>query len=55
MLQQKLKIGFQRASRLMDMLKEAGVVDENKGSSQKWSLKGWYATEEAKRKFKLNI
>jgi len=54
MLQQKLKIGFQRASRLMDMLKETGVVKKDKDNSPKWILKGWYATEKAKRKFGSN-
>jgi S-DNA-T family DNA segregation ATPase FtsK/SpoIIIE len=40
MLQRRLRIGYTRASRIMDMLEEAGVVGPHTGSKAREVLVG---------------
>ncbi len=51
MLQRKLRIGYLRAVKLVEMLEHNDVVKRPKEMLM-WELQGWYATKEAKEYFK---
>ena len=48
LLQRRLEIGYSRAARLVDMMAEAGIVGEYKGSQARevlWTLEEWQARQ----------
>jgi len=53
MLQVNLRIGFLRANQIIEQLEKAGVIKRNPDRGKGWLLKDCYATEEARRNFKL--